>query len=72
MFLDLIDPVIHNYINNPEKIRKEGYMTETEKLILEKLDELNKKVTSVQITLENETNKKIDVIDSLLALKTHV
>ncbi len=47
-------------------------MTETEKLILEKLDELNKKVTSVQITLENETNKKIDVIDSLLALKTHV
>lgn len=37
-------------------------MTETEKLILEKLDDLNGKVTSVQLTLENETNRKIDVI----------
>ena len=37
-------------------------MTETEKLILEKLDNLNGKVTSVQLTLENETNRKIDVI----------
>jgi len=42
---------------------KEGIkMTEIEQLILEKLDELDRKVTSVRITLENDTNKKIDVI----------
>ena len=37
-------------------------MTETEKLILDKLEEMNRKLTSVQITLENDTNRKIDVI----------
>jgi len=42
---------------------KEGIkMTEIEQLILEKLDELDRKVTSVRITLENDTNKKIDII----------
>lgn len=37
-------------------------MTETEQLILKKLDEMNRKITSVQITLENDTNRKIDII----------
>lgn len=37
-------------------------MTETEQLILKKLDEMDRKITSVQITLENDTNRKIDVI----------
>ncbi len=50
--------------------KKEGLqMTDTEKLILEKLEELSKdmasvkqKVTSIEITLENDTNRKIDII----------
>ena len=44
-------------------------MTETEKLILEKLDALNQKiervdekVTKTNLTIENEISKKIDII----------
>ena len=44
-------------------------MTETEKLILEKLDPLNQKiervdekVTKTNLTIENEISKKIDII----------
>lgn len=44
-------------------------MTETEKLILEKLDSLNQKidkvdqkVTKTNLTIENEISKKIDII----------
>lgn len=32
------------------------------KPITDNLEELNKKVTSIQITLENDTNAKIDII----------
>ena len=37
-------------------------MADEIKMILEKLDDLNTKVTEVQLTLENETNKKINII----------
>lgn len=37
-------------------------MTDTEKLILEKLEVLDRKVTQTQITIENEISRKIDII----------
>ena len=40
-------------------------MTEETRMILDKLDkldELEKKITDVQLTLENETNKNIQII----------
>lgn len=37
-------------------------MTDTEKLILEKLEALDRKVTQTQITLENDISRKIDII----------
>ena len=37
-------------------------MTEETKMILEELKKLNDKVTDIQLTLENETNKNIKII----------
>lgn len=37
-------------------------MTETEKLIIEKLEALDQKVTKTQLTIENEISRKIDII----------
>lgn len=37
-------------------------MTEETKMILEELKKLNNKVTDIQLTLENETNKNIKII----------
>lgn len=37
-------------------------MTEETKMILEELKKLNDKVTDIQLTLENETNKSIKII----------
>lgn len=37
-------------------------MTEETKMILEELKKLNGKVTDIQLTLENETNKNIKII----------
>ena len=37
-------------------------MTEETKLILEELKKLNNKVTDIQLTLENETNRNIKII----------
>lgn len=37
-------------------------MTEETKSILEELKKLNDKVTDIQLTLENETNKNIKII----------
>lgn len=37
-------------------------MTEETKMILEELKKLNDKVTDIQMTLENETNKNIKII----------
>lgn len=37
-------------------------MTEETKLIMEELKKLNDKITDVQLTLENETNKNIKII----------
>lgn len=37
-------------------------MTEETKMILEQLKKLNDKVTDIQLTLENETNKNIKII----------
>ena len=37
-------------------------MTEEAKMILEELKKLNDKVTDIQLTLENETNKNIKII----------
>lgn len=37
-------------------------MTEETKMILEEIKKLNDKVTDIQLTLENETNKNIKII----------
>lgn len=37
-------------------------MTEETKMILDELRKLNEKVTDIQLTLENETNKNIKII----------
>ena len=37
-------------------------MTEETKMIFEELKKLNDKVTDIQLTLENETNKNIKII----------
>lgn len=37
-------------------------MTEETKMILEELKKLNNKITDIQLTLENETNKNIKII----------
>lgn len=37
-------------------------MTEETKLILEKLTEMDRKITDIQLTLENETNRNIKII----------
>lgn len=37
-------------------------MTEETKLIMEELKKLNEKVTDIQLTLENETNRNIKII----------
>lgn len=37
-------------------------MTDTEKLILEKLEALDRKVTKTQIIIENDISRKIDII----------
>ncbi|MDO4344007.1 MAG: hypothetical protein Q4C50_04305 [Eubacteriales bacterium] len=37
-------------------------MTEETKMILEKLSEMDRKITDIQLTLENETNKNIKII----------
>lgn len=37
-------------------------MTEETKMIIEELKKLNDKVTDIQLTLENETNKNIKII----------
>ncbi len=37
-------------------------MTEETKLILERLEKLENKITDVQLTLENETNRNIKII----------
>ena len=37
-------------------------MTEETKMILDELKKLNEKVTDIQLTLENETNKNIKII----------
>lgn len=37
-------------------------MTEETKLILEKLAEMDRKITDIQLTLENETNRNIKII----------
>lgn len=37
-------------------------MTEETKMILDKLDKLENKITDIQLTLENETNKNIQII----------
>ena len=37
-------------------------MTEEMKLILEKLTEMDRKITDIQLTLENETNRNIKII----------
>ena len=37
-------------------------MTEEIKMILEKLSEMDKKITDIQLTLENETNRNIKII----------
>ena len=37
-------------------------MTEEMKMILEKLSEMDKKITDIQLTLENETNRNIKII----------
>ena len=37
-------------------------MTEETKMILDELRKLNDKVTDIQLTLENETNKNIKII----------
>lgn len=37
-------------------------MTEETKMILEKLSEMDKKITDIQLTLENETNRNIKII----------
>ena len=37
-------------------------MTEETKMILEELKKLNDKITDIQLTLENETNKNIKII----------
>lgn len=38
-------------------------MTDETKMILEKLNELDAKITDIQLTLENETNKNIQIIE---------
>ena len=37
-------------------------MTEETKMILDELRKLNEKVTDIQLTLENETNRNINII----------
>lgn len=37
-------------------------MTEETKIILDKLGKLENKITDIQLTLENETNKNIQII----------
>lgn len=37
-------------------------MTEETKMILEKLEKMNTKITDIQLTLENETNRNIKII----------
>ena len=37
-------------------------MTEEMKLILEKLTEMDRKITDIELTLENETNRNIKII----------
>lgn len=37
-------------------------MTEETKMILEKLSEVDRKITDIQLTLENETNRNIKII----------
>lgn len=37
-------------------------MTEETKMILEKLSEMDSKITDIQLTLENETNRNIKII----------
>lgn len=37
-------------------------MTEKANMILEKLSEMDKKITDIQLTLENETNRNIKII----------
>lgn len=37
-------------------------MTEETKMILDEIKKLNEKVTDIQLTLENETNKNIKII----------
>lgn len=37
-------------------------MTEETKMILEKLEKMDNKITDIQLTLENETNRNIKII----------
>ena len=37
-------------------------MTDETKMILEKLSEMDRKITDIQLTLENETNRNIKII----------
>ena len=37
-------------------------MGEETKLILDRLDEMDRKITEIQLTLENETNRNIKII----------
>ncbi|WP_425755231.1 hypothetical protein ACPW7J_10785 [Ihubacter sp. rT4E-8] len=37
-------------------------MSEETRLIMEKLEKLDAKITSIQLTLENETNRNIQII----------
>ena len=48
-------------INTPTK-KEDTDMTEETKMILEELKKLNNKITDIQLTLENETNKNIKII----------
>lgn len=37
-------------------------MTEDTKIILDRLDKMDAKITDIQLTLENETNRNIELI----------
>lgn len=49
---------------NEELISKGGIgeMTEDTKIILDRLDKMDAKITDIQLTLENETNRNIRII----------